>query len=906
MIKLLPRLGLSSGETVFGSLTHPIRTFDKRIWLVLIGLAVCILAFVQSLNILASKNREQVNQELQKLIGTNATFDGLEVSLWGGLGFSAKGFRIADNPRFAATPLLHATELKLGVSLPQLLLGRVVIDSLTFKNPELQVITDEEGLLNLTGLRFSKKELGVIPKLRMTSPEKKHPAVSFLVTKIRLKNGRVDFFDRSIKEPAEIQIKNIDMDVDGLDAEAKTGFRLAAALTEGLRHDVKIEGQLGPIQHDGGWSQQPVDLEIRFDSLHVPMLARAMPFLRNKIPRELDVTGPMALRAKMAGTFEQPRLTDVTLKVPFFGSSDYNAVLTGAMELSESRAWNEAQVKGKLTLDPVNLTNLRNLPILKQLLPVELATEGSMSVYSQFEGTWEQLRIGALMKADKSELRYRDWLRKPAGSSARLQAKISRQKRGLVLHESELNLGNSTMTLSGMVEETAESRLKLKLHSHLGSLAPWGHLLSPLSFYGIGGWVNWDITLEKNLAFFDSGWVIRGRLKLDDAELRHKESGRKIDHLNASILFLGSEARVENASFRLGSSRLSMAADVVDFSGPKAIYKLWSAELNPADLPAFPVGKASRIGNLTSSGTVYMQDGALWAQGSLASSEGRLQDTAYRNLRADVAWSPAGMNFKNLTLQTMQGTLRSEGFWLVHGKRSNSFEVASQIDSVDIPTLMSQQFPQVRNRVEGQLNFRGRFSATTQNGRLLRHDLKGSAETGIQRGTIRDFNLISLFFLRGNESPSSKISARLPTNLVALVEQRDTPFDNLKANFTVEQQRIRTHNLSLSTPDYTLTAAGWMAFDGQTKWNGSLVLAPWVTQELQREYRAIRYLLDRQGRLSISFRVEGTFPNIRVRPESRALAQILGWRSPVSGEKDPNSEEKKGWLPGSLEQLLHR
>jgi hypothetical protein len=691
VIKLFPRLDQSSGETVFGSLTHPIRTFDKRIWLILIGVAVCVLAFVQSLNVLVSRNREQVNQELQKLIGTSATFDGLEVSLWGGLGFSAKGFRIADNPRFAATPLLYATELKLGVSLPQLLLGRVVIDSLTFKNPEFQVITDEEGLLNLTALRFSKKELGVIPKLRMTAPDKKHPPVSFLVTKVRLKNGRVDFFDRSVKEPAEIQIKNIDMDVDGLEAEAKTGFRLTAALTEGLRHDVKIAGQLGPIQHDGDWTQQPVDLQIRFDSLYVPMLARAIPFLRNKIPRELDVTGPMALRAKMAGTFAQPRLTDVSLKIPVFGSSDYNAVLTGAMDLSESRAWNDAQVKGKLTLDPVNLTDLRNLPIVKQLLPVELATEGSMSVYSQFEGSWEQLRIGALMKADKSELRYRDWLRKPAGSSARLQAKISRQKRGLVLHESELNLGNSRMTLSGMVEQTAESRLKLKLHSHLRSLAPWGHLLSPLSFYGIGGWVNWDITLERNLAFFDSGWDIRGRLKLDDAELRHKESGRKIDHLNANILFLGSAARVENASFHLGSSRLSLAADVVDFAGPKATYKLWSAELNPADLPAFPTGTASRIRNLTSSGTLYMQDGALWAQGSLASSEGRLQDTSYRNLRADVVWSPAGMNFKNLTLQTMQGTVHSDGFWLVHGKRSNSLEVASQIDSLDIATLMSQQ-----------------------------------------------------------------------------------------------------------------------------------------------------------------------------------------------------------------------
>jgi len=314
------------------------RILYKRLLFVLTAFTVGIFAFVQSLSIIASKNRDPVYQELQKLVGANASFDGLEASLWGGFGFTAREFRIADNPRFAATPLLHATELKLGVSLLELLLGKVVIDSLTFKNPEFQIITDEEGLLNLSALGFSKKELGVIPKLRMASPDRRHPTVSFLVTKIRLKNGRVDFFDRSIKEPAEIQIKNINMEINGLDPAGKTALRLTAALTEGQRRDVKIEGQLGPMQHDRGWSQQPVDLEMQFDSLYVPMLARAMPFLRNNIPRELDVTGPMSLHAKFGGTLAQPRITDVTLKVPFFGSSDYNAVLQGTMELPQSRS----------------------------------------------------------------------------------------------------------------------------------------------------------------------------------------------------------------------------------------------------------------------------------------------------------------------------------------------------------------------------------------------------------------------------------------------------------------------------------------------------------------------------------------------------------------------------------------
>ena len=117
---------------------------------------------------------------------------------------------------------------------------------------------------------------------------------------------------------------------------------------------------------------------MRFDSLSATLLARALPFLRNRIPRELDVTGPLSLQAKLGGTFNRRRLTDVALKVPLFGSSNYNAILEGSVEIPEGRPWAEAQLKGSLLLNPINLTQLRNLPFLKQTLPVALATEGSV------------------------------------------------------------------------------------------------------------------------------------------------------------------------------------------------------------------------------------------------------------------------------------------------------------------------------------------------------------------------------------------------------------------------------------------------------------------------------------------------------------------------------------------------
>ena len=885
------------------------RKSHKFVLVFLTAFAVTMIVLIQAFNTLAGKNREQVHQELQRFLGKDATFDQLEASLWGGLGFSAKEFRIADNPRFAATPAVRAKDLKLGVSLIQLLFGRVVVNSLTFEAPEFQIITDERGLLNLAELAIPAREPRAVPSLRTTPTEKKPLAVSFQVTKVKVKNGRIDFIDRSVKEPAEIRVKNVEMELKGFNPAEKIELRFAAAMTEGLGHDVKIDGQFGPLRQDYDWSQQPVELEMRFDSLSVTHLSRALPFLRNRIPRELDVTGPLALRANLAGTFSRPRITDIALKVPLFGSSNYNAILEGSMELSEG-PWAEAQLKGKLTLNSINLAQLRNLPFLKQSLPPALATEGSVNAHSQFEGSWATLRAGILIKADKSEFRYGDWLRKPADSPAELRAQISRQKNGLTLHESVLSLGHSKMMLSGNAEETPTPRLQLRLRSDSSPVASWGRLVSPLSFHGVGGTIQWDILCDKDLALAN-GWSIHGKLKLADTELRQKQSGRKIDHLSADVSFLGKAALLKDVFFQLGSSRIALAAQVTDINQPRVTYELRSEEFNLRDLPIFPGSKPNRARNVTARGELQWQNGIPWLKGTISSSEGSLEDISYRDLQGDVTWSPKGMDFKNLTLRALDGRLRSDGYWSVGTEQPERFTLAPDIESMDVGSFLRKKFPQLKHRIEGQLNFRGQFGVAANNGATVVESLQGSGESVIHQGTIRDFNLLTKIIPGGGDSASSKGAPRLPENLAELVNRQDTPFETLKASFKVDQQRIRTEDLLLVTPDYTITGTGWVGFDRTTQWNGLLVLSPRITQELQREFKLIRHLLDRRGRLSVSFRAEGRFPKVKVRPENRALAQVLrrGFSSRAGetapgGNKSVEKEEREGWLPQALEELL--
>src|SRR4026207_2056529 len=146
---------------------------------ILVIAVIAAAALIQTFNVIAGKNREIVRQELQKVLGRDFNFTTLEVTLLSRPGFSVKMVRIADDTRVAATPIIQAKELILGVSLWNLLLGRIIIETLTFDEPDLHVTTTESRLMNLTALAARKKELRTFPRLRSATSERQADPVSF-------------------------------------------------------------------------------------------------------------------------------------------------------------------------------------------------------------------------------------------------------------------------------------------------------------------------------------------------------------------------------------------------------------------------------------------------------------------------------------------------------------------------------------------------------------------------------------------------------------------------------------------------------------------------------------------------------------------------------------------------------
>src|ERR1041385_6834554 len=123
---------------------------SRKIVALVVGSFFLLLGvFVVSLDAIIRKNRARIQQDMERALGRAVAFSDLKVSFWGGPGIAATDLKIADDARFAATPIVQAKELRMQLRWLPLLIGRLRIEKFILEEPEIQIIRNEAGLLNL-------------------------------------------------------------------------------------------------------------------------------------------------------------------------------------------------------------------------------------------------------------------------------------------------------------------------------------------------------------------------------------------------------------------------------------------------------------------------------------------------------------------------------------------------------------------------------------------------------------------------------------------------------------------------------------------------------------------------------------------------------------------------------------
>ncbi len=824
----------------------------KIVALVLVAVALLLAVLDFSLDTIIRKNRARIQQDMERALGRAVSFSELKVTFWGGPGIAATDLKIAEDARFAATPIVQAKALRMQLSWLPLLVGRLRVGTFILEEPEIQIIRNEEGLLNVAVLIAREKRPARTPAPSDETVKERRPAVAprLAVTDVRIRNGSIDYIDRASREPVEVRVRRLDLSASGA-LNSATRLKVAGELFEDGR-GFTVEGRAGPFS-GRPWTQVPIDVAVRFESLGFDQLARAAPPLRPIVFRYLPASGPVALVSRVQGTVERPRLSGLDLRGPFFGAVANNTTVQGEIDLSRGASWNEGEVKLRVAVDPLALEQLKTAPALSQNLPPALLAEGPVSFSADIGGTPAAINIRAAVRATRSEIVYGDWLKKAKDVPVELSLDIGRSRDRLVLRDAILAINNAKLRFSGALDETPERQLALAVSAEALPLAAFERLFPPFARYTLGGDLSARLTLKSRLGGA-SALEIRGGLVLDKVQVKERRSGRGVERASGEIVFRGRDARADRLLLRAGGSDIAIAVAVADLAKPVFRYSLRSAKIDPGDLTSSAPFKRDVIKSVASAGEILIRNGRPSLRANIASAEGTLAEIPYRNLRGEIAWSPQSLAFKNIALQALGGTLRGAGSWETGDNDSLRLALEPSIDAVDVRGLSRGPFSGLREHLDGRLTLKGRFRSDADNVSALALAASGAGDAQVRNGTLKDINLPRLVLSQIGFRGAPR---RLPPRAAVLAEGKNTPFESLSANFTVQEGRAYSKNLTLVAADYTIAAEGSVGIDKSLQWDAVLTFGAEIAQELAREQPDIAAMVDGKSRLTVPFKLRG-------------------------------------------------
>jgi hypothetical protein len=113
--------------------------------------------------------------------------------------------------------------------------------------------------------------------------------------------------------------------------------------------------------------------------------------------------------------------------------------------------------------------------------------------------------------------------------------------------------------------------------------------------------------------------------------------------------------------------------------------------------------------------------------------------------------------------------------------------------------------------------------------------------------------------------------------------------------------------LVVAARDYELRGAGTVTFEQQADLTATLTASQELTTDLTAAVRQARYLVDDAGRLAIPFRLVGTLPGVKPRPDAAFVERVLqraivgeGLGDLLGGDQQDGGGSSKGGKKGGL------
>jgi AsmA protein len=221
---------------------------------IVIGLAVVVLfvvALILSLPFLIDLNKyqEQYKPLIEDALNRKVQLQDIRLTIWPRIGARVAGFAVLDDPAFGSGPFTSLTSLDVGVKLMPLLSGKVEVEEIALRNPEITVIKNKNGVLNVSTLGRTGVAAPVTPS-RAPVPSAEGPLkilALLAVDRVSVEGGKMTYRDLSATGPTEYTLQDLELLLKSVRLGQTPSLHLAT-LVQPLNTPVTLDGTFGPLR----------------------------------------------------------------------------------------------------------------------------------------------------------------------------------------------------------------------------------------------------------------------------------------------------------------------------------------------------------------------------------------------------------------------------------------------------------------------------------------------------------------------------------------------------------------------------------------------------------------------------------------------------------------------------------
>ena len=282
---------------------------------VAVTLAAVSVAMLINLNALVQRNRDFLIGQAEQALGRKISVGEIETTLFSGVGMRLTNFTMTDDPRYSSGDFVRAKDLQVKLQFWPLLRKEFQVKTIVLHEPVIQIVRAANGEFNFSTIGKSEKEKQSRGEQEpaQVKPKDGKEGAALQFSLVNIDGGDIRYIDR--KDGSDLRARQIDLAVEDFDFDRPFSVKLAGAVFAD-KQNVKLTGKIGPLGSNASFSQVPVSGELDLDPLDMTQLKKALPKLKNVLPKDLELAGVFSVKAlKFNGT-----LMDLALNGEIEGS----------------------------------------------------------------------------------------------------------------------------------------------------------------------------------------------------------------------------------------------------------------------------------------------------------------------------------------------------------------------------------------------------------------------------------------------------------------------------------------------------------------------------------------------------------------------------------------------------------